>query len=189
MLQLADTLSMPKVHHNKDAVRPILRACFSFLAAFVHKHKANQVEVWADRHIIEANLGYDVEAETALAEVRTNLLEGGFVDVVWRVATTALATTAFVHSVTKPYQNRCPLLRPLQDSCCTCAVVACQVILDNRAVASTVDDSLFWKLTSQIEAHGFDYRYLTPICRSMKVWSTSLNAHLTVNCRMCVVWA
>ena len=71
VLQLADTLSMPKVHHNKDAVRPILRACFSFLAAFVHKHKANQVEVWADRHIIEANLGYDVEAETALAEVRT----------------------------------------------------------------------------------------------------------------------
>lgn len=49
--------------------RPVLRACFLFLSALVHRHSDNQSELWKHRAVIEACFGEEVGAETTIAEV------------------------------------------------------------------------------------------------------------------------
>ena len=55
---------------RRSDVRRMLMSCFAFLAAFVHGHAVNQVEVWAHRVVFERCFGMGVGAEVAVAEVR-----------------------------------------------------------------------------------------------------------------------
>lgn len=74
ILALAKLLTLSKVpvqHHA--VVRPLLKACFAFLAAFVHRNAVNQIEVWKERSVLEANVGEGVDAEIALAEVSVDM--------------------------------------------------------------------------------------------------------------------